>query len=60
MKPKSLYRTTIVVWSENPTNFMDLETIGYEAISGEMYCDSQKCELVENTDEFPDTEFFDS
>lgn len=59
-KPTRLYRTTIVIWSENPTDFYDLQDLAYQAQEGEMFCQLQECEEVNDSEQFPDTEFFDN
>lgn len=57
-----LYKTTIVIWSQYPTDEVGLEDLGHEATSGDAYCASSECVLVENVDDDPHwdgTEFFD-
>lgn len=58
MKPKKLFRTTVVVWTEYPTDNVEIEDLAREATSGEGYCETQRCEEVTDPEKFPDTEFF--
>lgn len=58
MKPQKLYKTTIVIWSEYPTNNVSIEDLAREATRGDAYCSSQRCEGVSDPSKFPDTEFF--
>ncbi len=59
MKPAHLYRTTIVIWTEYPTDDSELSDLGREAETGEGFCSSQQCEFITDPAQFPDTEFFD-
>ena len=61
-KPKQLWRTTIVIWSDfNPDEAqMEIEDLARDATSGDSHCESQVTELVTDPTQFPDTEFFDS
>lgn len=58
---KSLYKTTIVIWSEYDGNEAELEDLSYQATEGDAYCSKQKSELVKNPESDPDwdgTDFF--
>lgn len=58
---RTLYKTTIVIWSEEPTDFVPLDVLGNQAIYGEMYCSKQRCDRVDdpfNDPDWEDTEFF--
>jgi len=60
---KSLYKTTIVIWSEDSAENMTLEDIGREADSGSMYASSVKSKLIKSPEKDQDwdgTEFFES
>ena len=59
MKPKKLYRTTIVIWSEYPTDIMEIDHLARDCMDGESFCESSDCEEVTNPSNFPATEFFD-
>lgn len=59
----SLYKTTIVIWSDfNPdAEGMGIERLAREATSGEAYCSKQRMDLVQDPSRDPDwdgTEFF--
>lgn len=57
-----LYKTIIVIWSEYPTDGIELEDLAREATSGDAYCVSSECTAVEDvaTDPHWDgTEFFE-
>ena len=60
MKPKKLYKTTIVIWTEYNTDCWGINALAEEAVSGNAYCDIQDCDEVTDVSQFPDTEFFDS
>lgn len=57
-----LYKTTIVIWSdEDPTNY-ELDDLAREAVSGGSYCSVCKTKVIENPEKDKDwdgTEFFD-
>ena len=57
-KPQKLFKTTIVIWSEYPTNEYSIDDLAREAISGDAYCSLQHCEGVSDPAKFPHTEFF--
>jgi hypothetical protein len=57
-KPQALYKTTIVIWTEYPTDNVSIDTLAAEACTGDAYCSSQKCELISDPNKFPNTEFF--
>jgi hypothetical protein len=57
-KPQKLYKTTIVIWTEYPTNEFSIVSLAEEATDGNAYCSSQKCEGVSDPSKFPNTEFF--
>lgn len=61
-KPKQLWRTTIVIWSDyDPEQAkMEIEDLAHEATAGECHCDKQETELVTDPAQFPDTELFDT
>lgn len=56
--PQKLYKTTIVIWSEYPTNEYSIEDLAREATNGDAYCSLQHCEGVSDPSKFPHTEFF--
>lgn len=57
MKPKKLYKTTLVIWTEYDTDMVaSLEDLAREATSGEGYCESSECYLITDPDAMPDTE----
>ena len=58
---QKLYKTTIIIWSEDDPSGMELEDLGREATSGNSYCSKQVSELIRNPSQDPDwdgTEFF--
>lgn len=60
--PRRLYKTTIVIWSEDNPNEMELSTLAQEAESGNAYCSRMRSTLVEEPTkdaDWDDTEFFD-
>jgi hypothetical protein len=70
MKPKKLWKTTIVIWSEWEPKTDDtadeqpyeLEDLAHAATSGDAYCSKQVAVLVKDPSSDPDwdgTEFFD-
>ena len=57
-----LYKTIIVIWSEYPTDGVELEDLAREATSGDAYCVSSECTAIEDTANDPHwdgTEFFE-
>ena len=59
MKP--LYKTTIVIWTEEDTRGWELEDLAREATVGVAYCSTQTIAAVLDPEEDPDwdgTEFF--
>lgn len=64
-KKLSLYKSTIVIWSEfNPKQKqLEIDQLAREAIDGEAYCSKQETKLVKDAKADPDwdgTEFFDT
>lgn len=60
--PKNLFKTTIIIWSDEDPTELDLEMLARDATSGASYCSKQKTEIVKNPDADSDwdgTEFFD-
>lgn len=60
MRPEKLYRTTIVIWSEIPSDDYELDELASAAIEGDCFCSSIQCEEVTDPKQFPQTEFFDT
>ena len=58
-KPKGLYRTTIVIWTEYPPQGSEIDDLARDAMTGDAYCSQQETDYVVNQGEFPSTEFFD-
>lgn len=58
LKPEKLYKTTIVIWSEFPTEGLELEDLARDADIGDSYCDGLRCEEVTDPAQFPNTDFF--
>lgn len=59
---KPLYKTTIVIWSEEDTDDFELHELAREAETGDAYCSRNRSELVNQPEEDPDwdeTDFFD-
>ena len=61
-RPKTLYKTKIVIWSEfDPNGNMELDELARDAMVGESYCSEQsttKVDDVDNDDDWDGTEFF--
>jgi hypothetical protein len=58
---RPLYKTTIVVWTEDNTDGISAERLGRELSIGDAYCSVKNCELVkdpDNDDNWDDTDFF--
>ena len=56
-----LYKTTIVIWSEDSLQEVELEDAAHAATSGDAYCSRYRSEKVEDPWTDPDwdgTEFF--
>jgi|GEM_PF-1760886 len=61
--PRPLYKTTIVIWSEDRGDQLELEHLAREATSGEAFCSRYRSELVERPERDRDwgqTELFES
>lgn len=61
MVPKKLWKTTIIVWSEDDPSEFELEDLAREAVSGGAYCSKQIAEEIDDPAGDPDwdgTEFF--
>ena len=59
--PPSLYKTTIVIWSEFSGEGVELEHLAREATAGEAYCSRYRSEHVEKPESDPawgGTDFF--
>lgn len=59
--PKKLYKTTVVIWSEDDTSGLELEEVFEETMWGMAYCSSQQSNLIDDPENDPDwdgTEFF--
>lgn len=61
---KSLYKTTIVIWRERPSEgLLELTDLAYQAQEGDAYCSSMTEDHIEDPTSDPDwdgTEFFDT
>ena len=58
---KTLYKTTLIIWSEEDPNDMEISDIAREAEMGQFYCSKRKKEEIENPEKDSDwdgTEFF--
>jgi hypothetical protein len=58
---KSLYKTTIVIWTEYNPDLLEIEALAREAMAGDAYCSRQDLELVVHPEKDADwdgTEFF--
>lgn len=59
---KPLFKTTIVIWSEEDPAGIELSDLARDATDGESYCSKQVSQIVESPSGDPDwdgTEFFD-
>jgi len=57
-----LYKTVIVVWSEDDTSDLNLARIGKDVEIGDSHCSSRDCNLIEDPesdDDWDDTSFFE-
>lgn len=62
-RKRSLYKTTVVIWSEDNPEQYELDELAREAVRGMAYCSSQQSEIIEDPESDPDwdgTEFFDN
>lgn len=62
MTTPKLFKTTVVIWTEEDPSSMELEDLAREATVGNSYCSKQVTEEVEDPSIDPDwdgTEFFD-
>lgn len=58
---KPLFKTTIVVWSNESTAGRDIDSIARDAMDGDCFCSSQECEYVADPskdEDYIDTSFF--
>lgn len=58
---KPLYKTTIVIWSEEDPSDVELEELAREATEGNSYCSKMRSEPIEDPKSDPawdGTEFF--
>lgn len=56
-----LYKTTLVIWSEEETSAQTIKRIGADVESDFTYCSHRECEFVEEPEKDPDwddNEFF--
>lgn len=59
---KPLYKTTIVIWSDEDPTDMEIDMLARDAISGGSYCSKQQTEIIPDPKKDKDwdgTEFFD-
>lgn len=58
--PKKLYKTTIVIWSEEDPSHLELEDLARDATSGDSYCSKQELARVDplSDPDWDGTEFF--
>jgi len=62
MAPKKLWKTTIVIWSDEDPGKTELEDLAREAVSGGAYCSLRIAEEVDDPSKDPQwdgNEFFD-
>jgi hypothetical protein len=57
-RPRRLYKTTLVIWSEFDPRRMENATLGRESDEGEAWSEPRRTELVDDPEYFPDTDFF--
>jgi hypothetical protein len=57
-KPKELYKTTMVIWTDYDPGEMDIDVLARESINGDGFCSHMGTELVTDKSLYPDTEFF--
>jgi hypothetical protein len=57
-KPKFLYKTTIVVWSEYDPSKLEASELVHDGEIGDSYISSQDTIKVNDKEQFPDVEFF--
>jgi hypothetical protein len=58
----SMYKTTIVIWSDYDPSKSDIDTLARDSISGQSYCSVRKSEHIQNhrsDNDWDGTEFFD-
>lgn len=59
---KTLWKTTLVIWTDYDPSAMEIDALATEAIGGSAYCAIQASEQVEHPETDPQwdgTEFFD-
>lgn len=59
-KPQVLYKTTLIIWTEYPTDNVSIDSLAQEACTGDAFCSLQKCETISDPSKFPGTDFFGS
>ena len=62
-KAKSLWKTTIVIWTDYHPNGLSLEDLARETDSGDAYCSFSEYKYIKDIDEdehWDGSEFFDS
>lgn len=62
VKPKPLYKTTIVIWTDFDPSESEIAGLAQEATDGTAYCSVQKSEKIDDPTKDPDwdgTEFFE-
>lgn len=57
-KSKQLWKTTIVIWSDEDPSNLELEELACEADRGGSICTEKSTVVVDDPKDFPDTEFF--
>jgi len=59
-RPSKLYKTTIVIWTDDhpELNRLEIDDLARDAICGDAYCSLQTTEEVTDKEQFPDTDFF--
>lgn len=58
---KSLFKTTIIIWSEANTDNVSAVDLAQDSDDGASYCSVKNCKLVEDPDEdadWDDNDFF--
>ncbi len=51
---KSLYKTTIVIWTDYNPAQKEIDDLALQAVSGDAYCSKQEHTFVENVDTDPE------
>jgi len=58
IKPDKLWKTTIEIWTDFDPNFLEIDDLTREAMSGDAFCNGQVTVEITDPALFPNTDFF--